>query len=157
MSSTSVGTAKSDVPMKTRRRLTLASARLFQTLGLCELLERHRALEARKMIDEQHAFEVIDFVLQAGGEESLRLEQLQPPLAIEIFGPDLCRAFDLFPDIRNRETAFLANRSLVRCPDDLRIDEYARFLLAVLARQVHHQDALGDADLDRGEPYPFRR
>src|SRR5689334_12631321 len=133
MSSTSVGTANSGVPMKTRRRLTLVSrfrnshgclyrfqanfrigtlanpgpsARLFQTLRLCELLEGHRALEARKMIDKQNAFEVIDFVLQTGGEQSLRLQLLQTPLAVEIFGPDLRRPLDLFPYIRNRETAF---------------------------------------------------
>src|SRR5688572_13386529 len=38
-----------------------------------ELLERHRALEAAQVVDEQHALEVVHLVLDAGGHQPLHL------------------------------------------------------------------------------------
>lgn len=52
------------------------SARLLQPLGFRELLERHRALEARQMVDEQDALEVVDLMLQASREQPLGLKRL---------------------------------------------------------------------------------
>src|SRR5579871_1928244 len=99
------------------------------------------------MIDEQNAFEVINLVLQTRSEKALGLEILQASFAVEEFGSNLRRPLHLVPDIRHRETAFLANCRLIGCPEYPWIDEDARFVLAVLARQVHHQNPFGDADL----------
>ena len=86
-SSTSVGTAKSGVPMKIRRiqanlwragaatsadmmrRLLILGQRLDAFGLLCRFLEflhHHVALEFGNMVDEQHAVDMIDLVLQAG-------------------------------------------------------------------------------------------
>src|SRR6476646_485273 len=94
-SSTSVGTAKSGVPMKIRRiqanlyragaatsadmmrRLRVLRQRLgaFGLLGrLFEFLHHHIALELGNMVDEKHAVDVVDLVLQAGRQQAARLD-----------------------------------------------------------------------------------
>ncbi len=42
------------------------------------------------MVDEQHAVEMVDLVLQAGGEQAVGLDLLR--LAVEVEIPDLDRA-----------------------------------------------------------------
>src|SRR3974390_949556 len=82
----SVGTAKSGVPMKTRRiqapplladvmrRYLILSQCLHGLAALGRLPEfpyHHVALELGDIVDEQHAVGMIDLVLQAGGEQAL--------------------------------------------------------------------------------------
>src|SRR5262249_61928884 len=113
--SSSVGTANSGVPMKIRRiqenlqcarsyRIQFAAARAISAnmmrrllilgqwldaLGLlCRLLEflyHHIALELRYVIDEEHAIGMVDFVLQACGQQAVGLDLLGPEIGIEIF------------------------------------------------------------------------
>ncbi len=62
------------------------------------------------------------------------------------------RPLDLLVIFRDRQAAFFVFRSLFRLPDDLRIDEHLGLVIILLLRQIHGDDALGDADLDRRKP-----
>lgn len=100
------------------------------------------------MVDKQDAFEMVDFVLQAGREQAFGFERPQLPVAVKILGADLGWPFDFLPDIRKRKAAFLANRCFVRRPQYLRIDEHSRLVTAIFLREVHDENALRHADLD---------
>src|ERR1700761_5223231 len=87
INSARVGTAKSGVPMNARRS-GISSRRLFELLGLGELLDRHAALQARQMIDEQHPVQVIHLMLQAGGQHAVGFQLHLLAIKIEILGLD---------------------------------------------------------------------
>src|SRR4051794_18965060 len=99
MSAASVGTAKLGVPMKTTRT-SLSDAR--ELLRLHEAFDYAVTLEPRKMIDEEHAVEMIDFMLNAGRENSRRVHLSRLSGAIE--KPDLhvLRTADHVEEVRNR-------------------------------------------------------
>src|SRR5712691_9649668 len=128
--------------------------RTLRRLG--ELLEDAVALELGKVVDEQDAVEMVDLVLQAGGEEPIGLDLLRRTLEIEVFYLHLRRAFHVAVIFRDREAALLVGRLLRRRPHDLRIDEDLRALGLLFLGQVQGDDALGRADLDGGEPDPGR-
>src|SRR5215831_14466651 len=100
ISSASVGTAKSGVPMNASRS-GMRSGGLFELLGLGELPERHGALEPRQMIDEQYAVQMIHLMLQAGGKQSVGFQNLLVAVAVEIFSLDAGGTLDIVPDFRN--------------------------------------------------------
>src|SRR5262245_8245922 len=93
---------------------------------LGEFLDDAVALELGQVIDEQHAVEVVDLVLQAGGEQPVRLDLMR--LAVEIREANLHerRPLDLLVQFGNRQAAFLVDVELLRAPDDLRIDHHLR-------------------------------
>ena len=66
------------------------------------------------MVDEQHAVEVVDLVLQAGREQAVGLDLVRLALEVEIFDLDLRRALDLLVEFRDRQAALLVGRLLVR-------------------------------------------
>src|SRR5215213_6884738 len=65
-----VGNASPQGPGSSVSVETLASSRLAQLL---ELLESHLPLQPAEVVDEQHAFEVVHLVLEAGGPEAVHL------------------------------------------------------------------------------------
>src|SRR5689334_13494412 len=119
---------------------------------LGEFLDHALAFEPRDVIDEQHAVEMIDLMLQAGGKEPARLHLLLSALKVEILDPHLRRPLDLLVELRDREAAFLVDRLLLRFPQDFRIDEDARLLLLVLLLgEIHGHDPARYADLNGGK------
>ena len=175
ISSASVGTAKSGVPMKARRRVILyvmpsgcraaaaswargpgVDARLargrFQTLGLLQLAQRHRALELGEVIDEQHAFEMVHLVLQAGGEQPVGFEHAECLPSRSRYSALMRAGRSTSSQISGTERQPSSNIAISSdAPEDFRIDEGARLFLAVLLVEIHHDDALGHADLHRGQ------
>src|ERR1700759_4110463 len=103
ISSASLGTAQSGVPMNASR--SVISGAGLEFLGLGQLLDRHGALEPRQMVDEQDAVQVIHLMLQAGGQQAIGLQQLLVAVAVEIFAFDAGGAFDIVPDFGNRQAA----------------------------------------------------
>src|SRR3984957_8334123 len=131
------------------RELRLLAFLLLRLLD--EFLDHPVALQLGNMVDEQHAVRVVDFMLQGGRHKPLRLNFLWRSVAIEIAGADARRPLDLFVIFGDRQAAFLVNRLLLRRPDDLRIDKKLRLRRLALLGEIEHDDALGDADLNRGE------
>src|SRR5476649_1168757 len=101
ISSASVGTAKSGVPINARRK-AIALTRRFQLLGLGEFADRHALLQPRKMIDEQHPVQMIHLMLQTGGQHAVGLQELLVAVAVQIFAFDAGWAFDIVPDFWHR-------------------------------------------------------
>src|SRR5262245_66540181 len=83
---------------------------------LGEFLEHAVALELGQVIDEQNAVQVIDFVLQAGGEEAIGVDLARLSLAIEVFPLDLRRAFGVAGVLRDLAACLMFYRLLFRCP-----------------------------------------
>ena len=55
-----------------------------QARGLGEFLHHAVALQPREVIDEQHAVEMVDLVLEADGEQAVGLQFLRLAVAIEV-------------------------------------------------------------------------
>src|SRR3954454_7688751 len=117
----SVGTAKSGVPMKIRRRgignadrfWSAKPALLRGPLGrLGEFFQHAVALQLREIIHEQHAVEMIDLVLNAGGEQALGILLVQLAVEIGEADPHPRRSLDFLVVFRNRQAAFLIDRKL---------------------------------------------
>src|SRR5665213_751357 len=98
-SSSSNGTEKSGVPMKIRRRgmsLRRASAGRFSELRrLGVFLDDAVALQLGDVVDEQHAVEMVDLVLDAGRQQTRCLDLMLFAVKIEIAEHDLRRPLDL--------------------------------------------------------------
>ena len=60
--------------MKASRMAQRLLSPLLLPLLLGQPAQDHVALQRRDVIDEQHAVEVVDLVLQAGGEQPLALD-----------------------------------------------------------------------------------
>jgi hypothetical protein len=102
------------------------------------------------VIDHQHAVEVIELVLHGDGEEAFGFEL--EGLAVAVLGADAHRggALDLLGHAGEREAALGADRRAA-AHDDLRVDEDAQIARLVLGGDVDDEDAMGLADLRRGE------
>src|SRR5688572_7666928 len=101
-----------EVPKRACRRwcrnfksVTLVIRCPLRRLG--ELLDNARALKPGDVVDEQHAVEVVDLVLDAAGQEPGGLELLLLAGEVEILHPHLCRSLDILVEFRDREAAFL--------------------------------------------------
>ncbi|MCY1300251.1 hypothetical protein D9M70_498120 [compost metagenome] len=103
------------------------------------------------MIDEQHAVQVIDLMLQAGGEQAIGLDHLFLAVTVEMLDGDRRGALDLGVKVWDRQAAFLVDRALIGRSNDLGIDENERGLVVAFFRNIEHQHAFGNADLDRGK------
>ena len=125
-------------------RISGALARFLAALGsvcfaaLVNFLMARSRFSRDKMIDEQFAVEMVDLVLEAGGEQALGLDLAALVVAVEIAHPDLRRARDLLVIFGHRQAAFLVDRFLFRGFDDLRIGENiaARGSSSFLARSI---------------------
>src|SRR5580704_16767152 len=92
--------------------------------GLLEFLDHPVALELGNVVDEENAIEVVDLVLQDGGEQALGQDLAFLALAVEGAGAYGRRPLDLGVIFRNGKAALLVSRALSRRPDNLRIDEH---------------------------------
>ena len=75
---------------------------LFQ---FAQLAQDHAALEAGDMIDEQHAVEVVDLVLDTGTEKAVDLDFADLVLPVDVSDTYHRRPFDLGEMLRKRQTA----------------------------------------------------
>src|SRR5689334_800159 len=89
--------------------------------GLGKLLVHAVALQLRKIVDEQHAVEMIDLVLDAGGIEALSVLLMQLAVEIQEAHTHLRRPLDLLIIFGDRKAAFLVDGLLLRRGDDLRV------------------------------------
>src|SRR5262245_24965703 len=151
MSCSSVGTAKSGVPMKTSFMSSHGLPRRLCRLG--ELLDHAIALEARDAIDEQHAVQMIDLVLDAGGHQPLAVALPELALAVEVTDAYRLGPRHHLEHLGDAEASLLIFGGFPRGGDDLGIDEIMRLAgLVLLLHEIHHHDALRHPDLDRGKP-----
>ena len=136
--SRSVGTAKSGVPMKTRRSANQASTFLPSSLSL--RLCRFAALANFLMTRSRLSLEMwsmnrtplrwsISCCRQVASRPA-RLDLARLAVEVEIFDLHLRRPLDLLVIFRDRQAALLVGRLLFRRPGDLRIDEDLRLVLA---------------------------
>src|SRR5256885_14864353 len=88
--------------MNTRR----ISLELPLLLGLGEFLDNPVALEARDVVDEENAIQVVDLMLQAGGEKARGVNLLGLALAVEIAGIHLRWAAHHVVIFGDRQAAF---------------------------------------------------
>src|SRR5690606_41891436 len=82
-----VAAENSDLPMKTTRSAILDGkpARRGLVLGqLPELAHHHVALELGDVVDEQHAVQVVDLVLEAGRHQPVGFQRPLLAVAVEI-------------------------------------------------------------------------
>ena len=126
------------------------------------------------MIDEQHPFEVVHFVLEAGGEQPVDVFFVDLAIQILPARADARRAFDIGVDFGDREAAFGIDRVVFRRIEDHGVDEHPRLALDRLVRvrvpavrgaffrrgvlilglEVDRQHPQRHADLHRSEPDP---
>src|SRR3979490_2873213 len=93
-------------PAMTKMRILLRRA----LGGLGKFLQHAVALQLRQIIHEQHAVEMIDLMLDAGGEQILGVFLM--PLAVEIgeARAHLRRSLHFLVIFRDRQATFLINR-----------------------------------------------
>src|SRR3989442_3381260 len=113
---------------------------------LLDLLLDAIARHGREVVDEDHAVQVIHLVLDDASEETLGLEVDGLAVVVGGMDGDPLAALDVPEDAGQRETSLLIGHGSASTRDD-GIDEGARAALAV----VHHEQAIGDAHLWRGE------
>src|SRR5690606_22644301 len=128
----------------TRRSRAVPRLRLLhgEPLVLLELLANALLLEPRQMIDEDLAVEVVDLMLDAGREQTGRLELERAAVAVERAHAHAPRAHDRLEDARHRQASFLHDLLAVGL-DDLGIHEHLE--LIALLRQVDHDHTLEHA------------
>src|ERR1035437_5103552 len=133
------------LPLPAWRGLPLARALHFADLAQVEV-----ALEGAHAEDEQHAVEVVDFVLK-GAREQLFAFHLKP-LALLVLGADfyLEGAHHLLANVGEAEAAFFLIL-FVFAEGDFGIDEHELLRGILAGAEGDHGDALGHAH-PRGRP-----
>ena len=112
--------ASDPVPSAAGRSFAAAAA-------LVNFLIDHVALQLRQVVDEQLAVEVVDLVLDARWRAGRRpRSSCVLPSRSMIGDADLRRPLDLGVILRDRQAAFLVDGTLVRRPQDLRVDQEQR-------------------------------
>src|SRR3954452_22168231 len=89
----SVGTVNGAVPMTTRRSGARVGASGAGAAGLGDLAQDHAALERRGAVDEQHAVQVVDLVLEAAGQQPVGRDLLLRPLEVPVAHPHRPRPY----------------------------------------------------------------
>ena len=97
---------------------------------------------------------MIDLVLNARRQNTLRLDLADFVVAVEIAHLDPVRTLDLGIMFRQRQTTFFVYTVVVGDFDDLRVGERDRLGLFVLARDIDDDDAALVADLRRRQADP---
>ncbi|EKF41196.1 class I and II aminotransferase [Nitratireductor indicus C115] len=121
-----------------------------------ELAHHHVTLQLRQIVDEQHAVEMVDFMLQAGRQKSVGLHRLHFSLDVHVIDRHTCRAFDIGIIIGNRQAAFLVDVARIRARHNLGIEHHQRCRFLVLVRNVDNEHAQRLAHLNGGEADPRR-
>src|SRR5215831_13102420 len=138
-------TPRRDLSRAGLKREGVAARRLYEALFLDALLDAI-ASDGRQTVDEQHAVQVIDLVLNHLGSQPLRLERNRPSCLVLGRYTDPLAPLDVGEDARQGETTLLLADGATAIGDD-RVDQRARSALAV----VHYDDPQGDAHLGGGE------
>src|SRR5487761_38500 len=120
-SASKMRTAKPGVPRNARRSLAggwgaiapSGGDRRLETLGLAELAQDDVALQRRDVVDEQHAIEMIDLVLDAGSEEALGFEFADLVLLVEIAQADRHRTLNVGVLLGQGQATLAAHHGLV--------------------------------------------
>ena len=94
---------------------------------------------------------MVDLVAEGPGQQVLAFDLDRAPLDVESAGDDAVGPGDLFLDVGDRETAFLAD-GLAFLEHDLGIDQDVERVLVLADREVDDDEPLVDADLGRGQP-----
>src|SRR5207249_4801891 len=110
------------------------------------------ALEDRQPVDEQHAVQVIDLVLDRPRQVALGLEIQRLAVLVPGRDRDVARTGHLLVDPGDREAALLA-RLRAGAARDHRVHERPAFVALVLERHVHDQRAQEDPDLVRRQAH----
>ena len=118
---------------------------------LGELLDHHLALQARDMVDEENTVQVVEFMLEAGCQETVGLQQMLLAVTADMPDGDRRRALHFGIIFGDRQAAFLVDRAFLRRLQDFRIDEHHRLLRIAFLGDIDHKQAAGNADLDGGE------
>ena len=110
------------------------------------------------MVDEQHAVQMVDLVLERGGEQAVEIAFMGRALLVEPARAAGGGAFDLGILLGDRKAAFaveigfLADRNQFGVDIDERgADGLGLFALPHRFLQIDHDNALLDRDLRRGE------
>src|SRR5262245_66426978 len=114
-SARSGGTASSGVPKKTRRTRRLGE------LAVAQLRQCGAADLGLEPVEQQHAVEMVDLVLDHAREQLVALEHDLVPVEVEAAHGDVFRAHDLEVEAGHGE-ATLLRRDLTRGLDDLGVD-----------------------------------
>ncbi len=104
------------------------------------------------MVDEQHAVEMVDLVLQTGRQDAVGLDLLLGSIAVEIAHAASDRPVDLGIVLWNRQATFLIDRGFVGHPKKFGIGQADRVLGVFVLGDIADDDAPRHRDLDRGEP-----
>src|SRR5690349_2701036 len=113
-SASSERAANSGVPRKTRRKSAASAAAQARRgggkvgvalLDRLELLLQALAAQDAQAVDEQHAVQVIDFVLHGAGEQSLAIELDALALLVQCFDIELGVALEAVVDAGDRQAA----------------------------------------------------
>src|SRR2546425_1439302 len=107
------------------------------------------------MIEEQHAVEMVDLVLDGARLVPGDGDAIRAAVAVERLELDLARTLHVAEDLGNGEAAFLRGFRLGARGQDARVDEHER--RRRLLAHVHHGDAPRDPDLVRRETHPLGR
>jgi hypothetical protein len=102
---------------------------------------------------------MVDFVHEASCAETFGRDLDLAALGVQAADFHAVRALDVGADVRDGETPLLLRLEIADVADDLGIhNEFLGAFAAVFVGHAHQDDALGDADLGRGEPdAAFRR
>src|ERR1700677_4764252 len=121
-----------------------------------EFLDHPVPLELGDVVDEENAIEMVDLMLEYGGEQALGQDLAFLPLAVEGAGAHRRGTLDLGVIFRDRETALLVGRTLFRRPHDFGIDEDLRVARLFLLGGVDHQKTDWLGDLNGRESHAWR-
>ena len=102
------------------------------------------------MIDEQHAVEMIDLMLDTGRQKPLAAKRLFGALDVNVAHIDDGWTLHLGGLFRDRQAAFFKNRGIFRAGDDFRIDHLVEFG-RVIGATIHDDQTFRHIDLRRGE------
>src|SRR5205807_1295171 len=123
-----------------------------ELLRLGEFLDNPVALELREVVDEQHAVQMIDLVLDASGKDAGTVHLLALAGTIEETDSYLLRTSHHVEEFGDGKAAFLIVGLLFARPDDFRIDEKNRRPLLAVLGEIDHYEAQRYADLDGCKP-----
>lgn len=123
-------------------------------LQLVITLDQPVTLEFRQAIDPEYAIELIDFVLQADGQETGRFFCLRYARKVLKANPNGSGPLNLVRSAWHRNTALLVPDGFSRKPFDLRIDVGSSWLAPI---QFENDNAVQNADVWRSYAYSRRR
>ena len=117
-------------------------------------LDQSVTLEFRQAVYPEYAIKLINFVLQADGQEAGRFSYLRHARKVLIADPDVGGPLDFVRNTWHGDTALLMPDGVSRKPFDLRIDVKAGRLAPI---KFENDNALQNADVWRSYAYSRRR